>query len=97
MTPVRPIPMSGAMRPHSRRSPEGRPNVTFRAMAREHVTGADTLEPLPASQALALIDEPVPAGLATNGADSSFVQLTRSLEQARGGGFPSGWLLDIIV
>jgi len=97
MTPVRPIPTSGAMRPHSRRSSEGRPSVTFRAMARDQVNATDTLEPLPASRALALIGDALPATMATNAPDSSFALLTRSLEQARGARWPSGWLLDIIV
>jgi len=97
MTPVRPIPMSGATRPHSRRSPEGRPTVPFRVVAREQVDAAAALEPLPAARALALIEDPLPPTLAAGTPDSSFILLTRSLDQAQGARWPSGWLLDILV
>ena len=97
MTPVRPIPMSGAMRPHSRRSSEGRPSAPFRVVAREQVNAAAALEPLPAGRALALIDDPLPPTIAANTVDTSFLQLTRSLDQVHGARWPSGWLLDILV
>ncbi len=92
MTPVHPIPMSGAMRPRTRRSLEGRSYAPFRASLQEAAGEVEVLEPLPASQAPALVDNPV-----SESVDSSFIALTRSLEQARNARWPSGWLLDILV
>ena len=92
MTPVHPIPTSGATRPRTRRSLERGSFTPFRASLPEATGAVETLEPLPASRALALIDDP-----AVGSVDSSFITLTRSIEQVRNARFPSGWLLDILV
>ena len=97
MTPVRPIPTSAGTRAHGRRSPEGRAATPFRISLRDTVNAPGRLEPLPAGQALALLDRPVDPSPATTAPDSSFILLARSLEQTRGPRWPSGWLLDILV